>query len=380
MTPGIALGRRARAFAESMRRVKRQVQAMLEPSRPRPASPRSGPRDRASDRLMVRPQRQGHPRRCCWSWCRSRSCWSAARSGCAAAARSAPRMPTSRPISRRSRRRCRAASSRCWCATTLRSRPATCSPSSTPSRSAWRSPRPRPNSITRAPWSRPRARNYHETRSELAEMREPGRLPGAPGAAPAGAGGKRRRLGHQARGGAERDARSRATGSMSSSSGSTACWPRSAAIRTSPTDEHPAGAREAAPSATAPRSTWSAPTITRADRRHRRQRAAAAGRAGQVGDAALCRGRRHAALGRGQHEGNRPDPREAGPEGQRRARHLSRRCLGGRGGKHQPGDRRGVRDPAAAERVRELGQGGAAPAGAGAAAAARRASRRCAPA
>ena len=40
--------------------------------------------------------------------------------------------------------------------------------------------------------------------------------------------------------------------------------------------------------------------------------------------------------------------------------HLERR-----GRKHQPGDRRRVRDPAAAERLGQLGQGRAAPAGAG---------------
>ena len=42
---------------------------------------------------------------------------------------------------------------------------------------------------------------------------------------------------------------------------------------------------------------------------------------------------------------------------------LSRHHLGRRGREHQPGDGRRVRDPSAAERDRELGEGGAAPAG-----------------
>ena len=55
------------------------------------------------------------------------------------------------------------------------------------------------------------------------------------------------------------------------------------------------------------------------------------------------------------------------PEGDGGARHVSRRDLRGRGREHQPGDRRRVRDPSAAERERELGEGRAAPAGAAAA-------------
>ena len=43
-----------------------------------------------------------------------------------------------------------------------------------------------------------------ETHSELAEVESPSRLPGATGSAPAGPGGDRRHLGHQAGGGSER--------------------------------------------------------------------------------------------------------------------------------------------------------------------------------
>ena len=77
-----------------------------------------------------------------------------------------------------------------------------------------------------------------------------------------------------------------------------------------------------------------------------------------------------AAVGGGEPEGDRAHPCPRRPEGARGAGHLSRRDLGRRGGEHQPGDRRGIRDPAAAECLGELGEGGAAPAGARAAAAA----------
>ena len=56
------------------------------------------------------------------------------------------------------------------------------------------------------------------------------------------------------------------------------------------------------------------------------------------------------------------------------------RQLGRRGGKHQSRDRCGVRDPAGAKRLGQLGEGGAAPARAAAADRTGRANRRCAPA
>ena len=86
-----------------------------------------------------------------------------------------------------------------------------------------------------------------------------------------------------------------------------------------------------------------------AARRRRRQFQAPARRAGQGADAAVRDGRRPPALARGQFQGDRPDPRHGRAEGDGRARHASRHHLGCRGGKHQPGDRRRVRDPAGAE-------------------------------
>ena len=80
-------------------------------------------------------------------------------------------------------------------------------------------------------------------------------------------------------------------------------------------------------------------------------------------------------VGRGQFQGDRAHARAGRPEGHGGARHLSRHDLGGGGRKPEPGDRRGIRHPAAAERQRELGQGRAAPAGEAAAAAAGRRAR-----
>ena len=53
-----------------------------------------------------------------------------------------------------------------------------------------------------------------------------------------------------------------------------------------------------------------------------------------------------------------------GQKRDRRARHAPRHHVGSRGREHLARDRRRVRDPAAAERERKLGEGGAAPAGA----------------
>ena len=92
-----------------------------------------------------------------------------------------------------------------------------------------------------------------------------------------------------------------------------------------------------------------------AARRHRAQCPAPARRAGEGADAAVLAGRRPAAVGRGEFQGDRPHLCDGRPEGDRRARHASRHHLGGRGRKHQPGDRRRVRDPAAAERVAATG-------------------------
>ena len=85
-------------------------------------------------------------------------------------------------------------------------------------------------------------------------------------------------------------------------------------------------------------------------------------------------------VARSQLQGDRPHPRDGGAESQGRARHASRHHLGRRGGKHQSGDRRGVRDPAGAKRLGQLGEGRAAPAGAAAADRTARANRLCAPA
>jgi len=76
-------------------------------------------------------------------------------------------------------------------------------------------------------------------------------------------------------------------------------------------------------------------------------------------------------LGRGQFQGETELTHvKVRPEGHSGARHLSRHDLGGGGVESlSPGDRRGVRHPAAAECQRELGSGRAAPAGEAAAAA-----------
>src|SRR6185437_10575792 len=72
------------------------------------------------------------------------------------------------------------------------------------------------------------------------------------------------------------------------------------------------------------------------------------------------RDRRSGALGRCQSEGNRYHLSARRPEGDARCRQLPRPHLQGHRGSGEPRHRRAVLDPAAAERHRQLGQGGAA--------------------
>ena len=80
--------------------------------------------------------------------------------------------------------------------------------------------------------------------------------------------------------------------------------------------------------------------------------------------AGVQRRRRHRAVGRRQSEGNRRDLAQGRPAGDDRRRHLPGPRFNGAGLPRSPRHRRSVRDPAAAERQRQLGEGGAAPAGA----------------
>src|SRR3546814_231636 len=98
-------------------------------------------------------------------------------------------------------------------------------------------------------------------------------------------------------------------------------------------------------------------------RRHRQQRPGTR-RAGarqsvdpQPGDE---RGGRFRRLDRSQLQGNRPYACGAGPGGDDPRGHLSRASLDRHRREHQPGDRRRVLDHSAAERDRQLGEGGAA--------------------
>ena len=83
-------------------------------------------------------------------------------------------------------------------------------------------------------------------------------------------------------------------------------------------------------------------------------------------------------LDRGQLQGDRAHPRAGRPAGHHHGRHLSRHEMHRQGDVARPVDRRGVRRAAAAERHRQLGQGGAAHPGAHLGALHARAIRRCA--
>ena len=207
--------------------------------------------------------------------------------------------------------------------------------------------------------------------------REPPRLSRGAGEAPARAVRPRRQLGGAGRAGRQRGAAG-ARPPLDAAAAHRAR--RSRARRQSRAADRPLRRRAREAGAARPRRARSLVYGDQgAARRHRAQCPASVGRAGEGADAAVLIGRRPAAVGRGEFQGDRPHLCDGRPEGDHRARHASRHHLGGRGRKHQPGDRRRVRDPAAAERERKLGEGGAAPAGeaaadraAGRAAAARR--------
>ncbi len=75
-------------------------------------------------------------------------------------------------------------------------------------------------------------------------------------------------------------------------------------------------------------------------------------------------GGRHRPVDRGELQGDRAHAGAHGPGGDDQGRHLSRLRLQRQGRQHRPGDRCGVRRAAAAERLGQLGEGGAAHPGA----------------
>ena len=225
---------------------------------------------------------------------------------------------------------------------------------------------------------RNRARAMARDRERAARSRKPHRVSDARGGAPARAGGQRQRRDHQARRGAERrERRARPGGDRQEPAGAHA-----GRARRRPGDADRRASRWCArrrPSATAPSSTSSAPTI----------KAPIGGTAVNV---KLQPGEQVKAATpifvlvsktRPWVEANMKETDlthvKPGQQAEVVLDIYPGRHLEGRGREHQPGDRRRVRDPAAAERVRQLGQGRAAPAGAGPAVCRTRASRRCAP-
>ena len=199
---GAAVGRRARAvLASRCGGSKRQLQAMLEPDSAEPVA-RAGVAEELVPMMRPHPKivrvvllvvdavvcradrRRGVAARRPHRRHRGRLCQGRHRADRAGSVGPRRRGAGARPRSGRGRRRR--------------------SSSSIPSRSGWRSTRPRPSSTTPAPTVETARAQWRETESELAEVESAGRLPDAPGGAAAGAGRQRRRLDHQARRGAER--------------------------------------------------------------------------------------------------------------------------------------------------------------------------------
>ena len=253
-----------------------------------------------------------------------------------------------------------------------------CSCASIPSPISWRSPRPRPRSIPRAPPSSSSRSSLREIRAEAREAENKLTYLAGAGQAPARSVGPRRDFGREARADQQRGAGRAGSRSQCCSSASRASRPRSAASRTG----RPTVCRRPREAGVA-RSCGARSRLYRdqgAARRHRGQFQAPAWRAGQGADAAVLRWSPIAGPGWRPTSRKRTSPTSPSGRGQR----SCSTCIPTSPG--MPRWRASARQPAPSSRscrrrmLRKLGEGRAAPAGAAAADRTSRRAAACAPA